>query len=363
MRKSPLFLLAAFAIMLVSCKKNSVLSIKTYDVDYLNKTADVYEGKNVMEIMGADNIIVFDTLIMVETNNPDGQLEIYSSNTMRHLGTFCKRGRARNEFFNTSCATEQCYYRNGHIILAMFDVNSEDLQNIIYTLKEVDITESLLRGSTVVLNADDCMSNSETLVLGNDFGSRFQFELPLRYEQTDRILPRYTVINNGDSVDLKIFNKPMETMTQNKKLPYSGNIMKHPSRNLVVQSFYRMDYLLYMDIDADNYFMVHQKGALTFDDTYVGNRDMYQIVRFTEAAASSEYLMYLYRHGDYTLSTSHDEFYPELLVFDWDGNYITGFKINLSIHAIEYDEIHKVLYGLDRDNEILYAYDMSHLLP
>ena len=60
MRKSPLFLLAAFAIMLVSCKKNSVLSIKTYDVDYLNKTADVYEGKNVMEIMGADNIIVFD---------------------------------------------------------------------------------------------------------------------------------------------------------------------------------------------------------------------------------------------------------------------------------------------------------------
>ena len=152
-------------------------------------------------------------------------------------------------------------------------------------------------------------------------------------------------------------------MTQNKKLPYSGNIKKHPSRNLVVQSFDRMDYLLYMDLDADNYFMVHQKGALTFDDTYVGNPDMYQIVRFTEAAASSEYLMYLYRHGDYTLSTSHDEFYPELLVFDWDGNYITGFKTNLSIHAIEYDEIHKVLYGLDRGNEILYAYDMSHLLP
>lgn len=358
MRRS-LVLFAITLLWFASCKKPGVLCVPTHEVDYLNNTADIREGRLVMEIMGANNIIVFDTLIMVETNNPDGQLEIYSSNTLQHLGSFCQRGRARNEFINTWCSTEQCYYRNGHIILVMFDVNSEDLQNIIYTLKEVDITESLLRGSTVVLNTDDYMYDGETLVLGNDFGSRFQFELPLRYEQTDRILPRYTVINNGDSVDLKIFNKPMETMTQNKKLPYSGNIKKHPSRNLVVQSFDRMDYLLYMDIDADNYFMVHQKGALTFDDTYVGNRDMYQIVRFTEAAASSEYLMYLYRHGDYTLSTSHEEFYPEVLVFDWDGNYISGFKTNHSITDIEYDQIHKVLYALDRTNETLYAYDMK----
>ena len=63
------------------------------------------------------------------------------------------------------------------------------------------------------------------------------------------------------------------------------------------------------------------------------------------------------------IETPGSSFIVKVKFFDWDGNYITGFKTNLSIHAIEYDEIHKVLYGLDRDNEILYAYDMSHLLP
>ena len=357
MRRS-LVLFAITLLWFASCKKSGVLCVPTHEVDYLNNTADIREGRLVMEIMGVQNIIVFDTLIMAETNNPDGQLEVYSSNTLKHLGTFCQRGRARNEFFNTWCSTEQCYYRNGHIILAMFDVNAEVISDIVYTLKEVDITESLLRGSTVVLNADECLSKGENLVLGNDFDSRFVFEMNTYDDQT-HLLPRYIVVSNGDSVDLKIFNNPMKTLAENKKSWYSGNITKHPSRNLVVQSFDRMDYLLYMDLDAGRYFMVHQKGALTFDDTYVGNPDMYQIVRFTEAAASSEYLMYLYRHGDYTLSTSHDEFYPELLVFDWDGNYISGFKTNHSITAIEYDEIHKVLYALDRTNETLYAYDMK----
>ena len=352
---------AIVLLIAISCNESGVLSVKTHEVDYLNRTADIQEGKPAMEIMGVDNIIVFDTLFMAVTNNPDGQLQIYSTNTMKHLGSFCKRGRARNEFLDVSAQTEQLYYRNGHLMLAMFDMYSQSY-DINMAFKEVDITESLRQGSTVVSDTHECLADGELLILNEGYSSRFEFEMYLHNEETDRILPRYTVFDNGDSVNLKIFNGPMKTETKNKKLPYVGNLKKHPERNLVVQSFQRLDYLLYMDIDAGKYFMVHQKGAPTFDDTYV-SRDMYHSVHFSEGAASSKYLMFLYRHGDYTLSTTQEQFYPELLVFDWDGNYITGFKTNRSFTDIEFDEIHNVLYALDRYNEQLFAFDMSPFLP
>ena len=72
--------------------------------------------------------------------------------------------------------------------------------------------------------------------------------------------------------------------------------------------------------------------------------------------------MFLYRQGDYTQKTTTGDWYPELLVFDWDGNYITGFKMDMRLRMIEYDEIHSVLYGLNNDEE-LYAYDMGTLMP
>ena len=72
--------------------------------------------------------------------------------------------------------------------------------------------------------------------------------------------------------------------------------------------------------------------------------------------------MFLYRQGEYTQKTTAGDWYPELLVFDWNGNYITGFKMDRKISSIEYDEIHKVLYGINGDEE-LYAYDMGNFLP
>lgn len=147
----------------------------------------------------------------------------------------------------------------------------------------------------------------------------------------------------------------------NKQIPYMGSLQKHPQRNLVVQSFQGMDYLLFMDFDADEYFAVHQQGSLTFNDTYVNSKSQMP-PHFTDGAKSSKYLMFLYRQGEYTQKTTAGDWYPELLVFDWSGNYITGFKMDRVINMIEYDEIHKVLYGLNGDDE-LYAYDMEKVIP
>ena len=343
----------------MSCNNdNSKILIDDREVDFLNKTGDVIEGKLVRsDILGATNIVIFDTLLMVVTNNPEGQLQVFSLNTLEHLGSFCKKGRARNEMLKLSSVTEQAYYRNGHLILALLDAPR--------TFKELDVTASLQSGNAEILSSQECLSGAdgEFMILGNDYNYRYEYERDIfNLEEVTGVPARYTVYKDGEKRELKFFNTLMDTESPNKKLPYLGSLYKNPQRNIVVQSFTNMDYLLFMDFDAEKYFTIHQKGSLTFNDTYVHSKSQMP-VHFTDGASSSKYLMFLYRQGDYTQKTTAGDWYPELLVFDWDGNYITGFKMDRKINSIEYDEIHKILYGLNPANEELYAYDMVKLLP
>lgn len=355
--KNDFILVILISLLTMSCHNNNPnILVDVQEVDFLNKTDDVMEGKLVKsEIFGATNIVVFDTLIMVITNNPEGQLQVFSSNTLEPLGKFCKKGRAKNEMLKTSATTEQSYYRDGNLILALFDAPNK--------FKEIDITASLQSGNTVIISSqENPVENGEFMLLGNDFKCRYEYERDIfGIEEATDIPTRYTVYEDGKKRELKFFNTLMDIEPKEKSLPYIGSLYKHPQRNLVVQSFQRMDYLLFMDFDSDKYFAIHQIGSTTFNDTFLSEKSQMP-AHFTDGASSSKYLMFLYCYGDYTQKTTAGDWYPELLVFDWDGNYITGFKMDRAITRIEYDEIHKVLYGMNLDEE-LYAYEMEKVLP
>lgn len=109
--KQNLILVTLGLLLTMSCNNdNSKILIDDREVDFLNNTGDVIEGKLVKsDILGTTNLIVFDTLLMVTTNNPEGQLQVFSLNTLELLGSFCKQGRAKNEMLNAMAFTEQAY--------------------------------------------------------------------------------------------------------------------------------------------------------------------------------------------------------------------------------------------------------------
>ena len=139
-------LVVLISLFTMSCNRDPNIQVDVREVDFLNKTGNVIEGKLVKsEILGSTDIIVFDTLLMVTTSNPEGQLQVFSLNTLEHLGSFCKQGRARNEMFKVIAISEQVYYKNGHVILVLFDPPS--------TLKEVNVTASIQNGKTEIINS------------------------------------------------------------------------------------------------------------------------------------------------------------------------------------------------------------------
>ena len=152
--------------MFVSCNIDTNILTEIRDVDYLNKTADVIEGKNVLDVMGAKGLVVYDTLIMVTTNNPNGQLQVYSVNSYNHLGSFCQKGRAGNEIIDISTVTEQAFNRDGHIIQIVFDRPN--------TMHEIDITASIDKQNTIVSDSRECLPirGNEVVILGTDYSNR-----------------------------------------------------------------------------------------------------------------------------------------------------------------------------------------------
>lgn len=356
-------LFVLLSLLTISCKKDPSIKTTVKEVDFLNNTQDkVLEGILVDSILGSSNIVIFDTLMMVQTSDPEGQIKVYSTRTLNLLGSFCKKGRARNEMNRLIVSTEQAYYKDGHVILVAVDV-----PNI---FKEIDITASLNSGSTVVISTQECMSlnDGEFMILGNDYNTRYEFyrnvyENQTRNGENKRVPSRYYLYKEGKRKELKFFSSVMKSEVRTSFL-YIGNLYKHPSKNIVVQSFERLDYLLFMDFDSTKKFAVHNNGSLTFNDVFVrptiSRPD--DLLHFTDGASSSDYLMFLYWQGDYTRKQNKDRSNPEILVFDWDGNYITGFKLGNYVRSIEYDELHKKLYGLDAD-ERLFAFDLNNILP
>lgn len=357
------FYLIVVTLLSVSCRnQGSKLLLDVIEVDYLNRSESVIHGSLVpQEFIGANTFTLFDTLLMVMSNNPAGLLSVYSTNTLSHLGTFCQKGRARNEFqSDVSFCCRQAYIKDGHVILPLAEYPN--------TLKLVDVTASIENGGTMVTDVMECLSMDDGIfvILDDDYANRYEFwEYVPMSEQDDKVPTKYYLYRDNNKKELIFFNELMKSESKNTILPYLGNLYKHPYKNKVVQSFERLDYLLYMDFDKENYFAVHQKGSLSFDDTFPRNNDPRTALYFSAGTTSDQFVMFLYRHGDYTQKETVANPMPELLVFDWDGNFICSYKLDQPVRTIVYDEIHKMLYGVDA-SEHIYAYDVgsiANLLP
>lgn len=361
MKRSSSFLFILSVMLTVACNKGPNLILPVTEVDYLNKSEKMLEGTLVhQDILGAERIIVFDTLLMITRNNPGSQLLVYSTNTLDSLSSLCSKGRARNEFLRLYSTTEQVYYdENNHVVVPFVDLSQ--------MVKEVDITESLNQRHTVIKKTDEIMSfvDGITVFVNNDLSNRFIYEHDIYDGEKDieditRVPVRFSLQKDGGKQKpIKVFRRLVEVFNPDYTfMPFDGSLKKSPNnRNVMFYECQYMDYLFFFDLDNGNNHVIHQKGSKTFDDFYDDPGD--DFLYFLGYAGSSDYLFTLYYHGDYTLKEKDImNRCPELMVFDWEGNFIKSFKMDREVFGMGYDEIHKKLFCINT-SEDLYVYDLS----
>lgn len=357
MKKLFCTLLAAIAFMFLwSCSKRPNLCVESFDVDYSNKSGSEIKGELLKpEVLGAMDMFCMDSLIMITTTDPKAQLVVLN-NMFDTLGMFCQKGRAKNEFTDVSATSQQVYKRNGHIIIPLVD-------NYVQ-IKEVDVTESLAQGKTIVGETESCEASYEvmTVFLDENINNRFEMLLD-KYgaEDVKRVPCVYSLKYPGRRTkEFKLFRRLVDVDDESYVLvPFGSMLIKHPTKNIVASMFINMDYVIFFNLEEEKTFAVHKTGSATFDDPYVYDSEY----TFQGGYSTSDYLMLLYYHGkDAMKEPDKMARKAELVVFDWEGNFINNIKLDRRICSIGYNDDEHKLIALTFDEE-LYEYDLSKVLP
>ena len=116
-----------------------------------------------------------------------------------------------------------------------------------------------------------------------------------------------------------------------------------------------------IDVDNDRISAIHQQGSLSFDDQLP--RVDFTRTHFGGAVCTESYFMVLYYAGDINKGASESkDVKPELMIFDWDGNFIRSVILDTMMYRIAFDERTRILYGVDRENDHIVSFDLSKIL-
>lgn len=332
---------------LMSCN-STIYKHNIREEDFLSKQTIPIHGELLdISAVGLTGIMAIDTFLVFTTGNPERYLELYSVNTMEHAASFCHKGRARNEFtMAPRFLSKQTYQRNNHIIIPLIDYSR---------LKELDLTESLSRQSTIITSNEECTSITDGffVLLDNETDNVFEYNSTTPEEEDNtKNKTRFHLKHGNNTVDVPIYSGIMSGIGDEgfRSEFVVGSLYKHPQRNLVIQPLQYMDYILFFDFDKDSYFAVHQVGSMSFDEEITD--DPY--IHFSDCVCTDRW--FLVDHLDESNVVSY-------LVFNWNGECIARLIPDVFPHRLTYDERSQTLYGVNIRTDSVYKFDLSGLLP
>lgn len=372
--KKLLYIVSFLIICIVTSCNKSHYSFDVKEIDYVNQSDTMIDGTMLdFELpLGVYNFTLCDSFFIFLTEDPSGQLLVYSKE-WSFLGSYCSKGRAKNEIISPSFLSRQVFIdEGGTVSIPLIEQRAR--------IKVIDVTQSIKMQRTIVSNQRDCNS-IYYLLLDDDINSTLEFFTPTydRYYADVIETPYFEIKRMGSEKGKRIELYPkvmnLEDMMDATYF-YMGGLYKHPTRNMVIQPLYYMDYIIFLDIDNKKYFGIHQTGSLSFDDRITAVQDVeteddYYLLHegkvldyhYKDVFCSDSFFMVLYCAGDYSLNVEDPSLSkPELLLFDWEGNLLRSMKLAKRINSIIYDANTSTLYGLDRNEGHLYSFDLADVI-
>lgn len=374
-------------LVLLSCNNGkSRFLFDVHETDFVNKSKITVKGTPVdVELpLGVSNLAICDSFFIVMFYNGGPLMNVYSLD-WDLLGRFCYKGRAKNEFLGVPrmFSRQTLKGENGNILIPLKEGG--------YHMKVLDLQQSLQSQKTTIVMEKQFLT--QTSIKSGGVEKEYylyprSFDFIFLSNNTNQIFRANSMLVDHDG---SVYGKDYEVMYDSIQLKYfkmlshdypddfeyvHGQLHKHPSRNLIIEPFTYMDYILFFDLDNDTIFAIHQKGSLSFDDelspvvySTVKDLDGFDEImdtrpgHFTGFAAAESFFMVYYGAGDYTINQPDPvNGAPELLFFDWDGNFLKSVMMDMYVGDIVYDEKAQTLYGIDYSNECIIGFDLSSIV-
>ena len=254
-------------------------------------------------------------------------------------------------------------------------------------IKLMDITESLASHKTVITDIREFEFDERFPGYDENIQQDVWYVCDFTYLYLDDNIYHTMEITNGDFYELlkmpiqyrirhdTAFVEKPSILTDQEKLvgpTYNSKFnrchYRHPKRNLIIELFMFSDYIAFLDLDNNRRFFVHQKDATTFDQeletkVFTDHGESFTgpaFVRFTNATPTESFFMATY----YNALGDESDVKPELLFFDWDGNFLKSVRLSMVTRFNAYDPKTKTLYGIDfhSEDEPLVSFDLSTII-
>ena len=380
------FLLVTLLVLLSCNNGKSRFLFSVHKTDYVNKSKITVKATraDVDLPLGVSDLALCDSFFIVMFYNGGPLMNVYSLE-WDLLGSFCYKGRAKNEFLDVPrmFSRQTLKGENGNILIPLkegdYHMKVLDLQQSLQSQKTTIVMEKLFMPHTMAKSGGVEKKYYmfprpfDFVFLNNDINQIFRANSMLIDHDGSVYGKDYEVMY--DSIQLKYFKMLSHDYPDDFEYVF-GELHKHPSRNLIIEPLMYMDYILFFDLDNDTTFAIHQKGSLSFDDklspvvyttitNLAGDEETMdpRPIHFANFAATESFFMVYYGAGDYTVNQPDPmNAAPELLFFDWDGNFLKSVMMDVCVSDIVYDEKSHTLYGLDHSNECILGFDLSEVV-
>ena len=356
----------AFVLLIASCTgSRRHLNIETKEIDYVNKSEFVFDGTPLdIQVNGLNEIMFCDSFLVTLLTDPENMIQAFDSKTFECVAKFGHVGRARNEFSQYFNTLEKMHYRrNDKTYFPLIDDGS--------VIKEVDFSSSVQNNEMVISTIRDypifAWGYNRMGLINNGYDTVFcssEVEQdPVRKHRNHA--PKYYIYDIGkqERTQIDVYSRVMKVKNEDYYPPlYYTRMYKHPQKNIFVCPFFNRDYMFYFNLDSCQYFAIHQTGTESFDSKLSEQQILALQDRlcFTSAEVTDDFILVMYLGGED--SKQHESVLPEILLFDWNGNYIAGAKLEKEVHDICFDKMNSKLYGANFNEEIIYQFDITAMI-
>lgn len=329
-----------------SCKKGPCYRYDISELDLDSINSELLVGTKLpINMTDVDAFYCMDSIILIH-NAPGSAFPytVYNSVTYDSIISFGRKGRARNEFIsNPVNITKQVFKRNGDCIVPLMDND---------VCKEVNLTKTIEKKSTIIERVSEGINflQGTAIFYGNDYRKQFVFvngRSDEMYAEGERLPYIYYIDENDDVKQTTVYSRYPENNTEEQASTYYyGVIYKQPEGNIVAQPLYRMNYILFYDIENRKYHALHVKGRRSFEDGIPEDENEQNSMAFLDDAAPADDFLFVLYMGDYDDVIKEDPKYKgRVLQIDWNGNLIKSFILHDWVNRLTYDTSSHILYG------------------
>lgn len=302
------------------------------------------------EAIGAQTFAILDSLLFIQTSDPEGFWQIYSLPEERLVGKFFRKGNGPMEFVRAPAMNFTEFYRNNGRIAAMIFDPAKD------RLVEIDVS-GLLDGETVEPKIiAEHLASYAINALWLDQNTLFCRDLSDRGNQ----LPRY-LLKEGKTVipeNLAELNLSEVNIGEDHNI-LAAEIKYNRDRDLILETPTMLGHINLYSPEGTFGKTICVGGKVDNIEKIQDINPAERIYTYDGARMFPGFFAALYCNEDVGSYETQRKNLPSIQLFDWEGNPLVELKLNRFCTSFAIDTINGYIYIFDNANEEMYKYDIK----